>query len=250
MSHSKTVALMTSLCLAGILNGCALSTKDARDPLENWNRDVHSFNDKVDHYAFKPIAQGYHFIMPNFVDNAVTNAFSNVADIGVFLNDFMQLKFKQGGEDTARFLVNSVAGVGGLIDVAEMIDLPKHNEDFDQTLGFWGVPTGPYVVLPFWGSSSPRGIGGRIGDAAMNPLVYIDNGIITGALAGLYYIDKRADLLPAEKIAKEAAIDQYDFLKNSYFQQRNFLVHDGKVPEDENMDIDNIDTDKTDPAKP
>lgn len=237
MPHYKTVNLLAGICLLGILQGCALSTKDARDPLENWNRGVQTFNDKLDIYALKPVAQGYHFIMPAFADTGVTNFFNNLNDIGVALNDLMQFKFKQSGMDGARFIVNSVAGVGGFIDVAEKIDLPKHDEDFDQTLGVWGIPTGPYVVLPLFGPSSPRGIGGKIGDAAMNPIAYVDNGIITGALAAVKVIDTRADHLSTEKIATEAALDRYEFFRNSYLQQRNYLVNDGNVPEDD-IDVD------------
>ncbi|MEQ1636494.1 MAG: VacJ family lipoprotein [Methylococcales bacterium] len=250
MQTFKTITFIGSFCLLSVLNGCALSTKDARDPLENWNRGVQTFNDKVDEYALKPVAKGYQFITPGFVDNAVTHFFSNLDDIGVTLNDLLQFKFKQSAQDGARFLVNSVAGVGGLIDVAQAIDLPKHNEDFDQTLGVWGVPTGPYLVLPILGPNSLRGIGGKVGDTAMNPIAYIDSGLISGAffdkgymsisLSGLKLIDARADLLTSEKIAKEAAIDKYDFYKNSYLQRRNYLVKDGNVPEEE-IDFDESD---------
>ncbi|MFI3135789.1 MAG: VacJ family lipoprotein [Methylococcaceae bacterium] len=254
MRTFKINVLMGS-CLLSVLSGCTtLAAKDARDPLESWNRDVQVFNDKVDEYALKPIAQGYQFIMPAFADTAVTNFFSNLDDIGVALNDFMQLKFEQGGLDSARFLVNSVAGVGGVMDVAADLDLPKHDEDFDQTLGVWGVPMGPYVVLPFLGPNSVRGIGGKIGDAGLNPLIYLgygviptglssaSEGIISSVLGALKVIDTRADLLSTEKIADEAAIDRYDFFKNSYLQRRNYLVNDGKVAE-ENTDFDESDLD-------
>ena len=150
----------------------------------------------------------------------------------------LQFKLAQTGSDGARFIVNTVAGIGGLVDVATMIDLPKHNEDFDQTLGVWGAPTGPYLVLPFFGPSSPRGVGGLIGDAAMNPLSYIDSGIITGGLFALNAVDTRSDNLSTEKIAEEAAVDRYEFFKNSYFQQRRYLMLDGNVPEDEELDLD------------
>ncbi|NOT83447.1 MAG: VacJ family lipoprotein [Methylococcaceae bacterium] len=254
MQTFKTITFIGSLCLLSVLNGCALSTKDARDPLENWNRGVQTFNDKVDDYALKPVAKGYQFITPQFVDNAVTHFFSNIDDIGVTLNDLLQFKFKQSAQDGARFLVNTVAGVGGLMDVAQKIDLPKHDEDFDQTLGFWGVPTGPYVVLPFLGPNSARGIGGKIGDTAMSPLIYVGYGVIptglsslnrsfiTGGLAAVKAVDTRADLLSTEKIANEAAIDRYDFFKNSYLQRRNYLVNDGNVTE-EQLDFDESDLD-------
>jgi len=182
----------------------------------------------------------------------VTNFFSNIDDIGVTINDLLQFKLAQTGQDGARFVVNTVAGVAGFIDVAEMIDLPKHKEDFDQTLGVWGVPTGPYLVLPFFGPSSPRGVGGLIGDAAMNPISYIDSGIITGALFGVNATDLRADNLSTEKIATEAAVDRYEFFKNAYLQQRLYLVHDGNVPEEENgFEIDEeLENEKLGPVNP
>ncbi len=212
---------------------CTTTTKDARDPWENWNRGVQTFNDNLDDYAMKPIAKGYQWVMPSFADRGVTNFFSNLNDIGVTLNDLFQFKISQTGLDGSRFIVNTVAGVGGLIDVAEMIDLPKHNEDFDQTLGVWGVPTGPYLVLPLFGPSSPRGVGGLIGNAAMNPISYVDSGVITGGLFGLNAADQRSDNLSTEKIATEAAIDRYAFFKSAYFQQREYLVNDGIMPEGE-----------------
>lgn len=255
--HTRiTINIIGSLCLLSTLNGCAVSGKDVRDPLENWNRGVQSLNDNLDQYALKPVAQGYNYIMPNFADIAVTNFFNNIDDINVTINDLLQLKFEQTGQDSARFIINTVAGVGGFIDVAEKIDLKKHEEDFDQTLGFWGVPSGPYIVLPLFGPSSVRGVSGRIGDAAMNPITYVgfmnndiisgvQNGFITGGITALKYIDARSDNLAKGNVAAEAAVDRYDFFKNSYFQRRNFLINDGKVADD--ADIDNIDTGKSNP---
>lgn len=241
----KNKARFAGVALLGVLSGCATTGTDSRDPLEGWNRGVQKFNDNLDKYAMKPVAEGYQWLMPSFADQAVTNFFSNIDDIGVTINDLLQFKLAQSGQDGARFLVNTVAGVGGLIDVADMIELPKHNEDFDQTLGVWGVPTGPYLVLPLFGPSSPRGVGGLIGDAAMNPITYvgfgvypgIDSGLgsaINGGLFALNAIDQRADNLGTEKIATEAAVDRYEFFKNSYLQQRKYLVYDGNVPEEEN----------------
>ena len=145
----------------------------ADDPMEDWNRDVLSFNDGLDDYFLKPVSQGYQWIMPEFADTGISNFFSNLSDIGVFVNDIFQLKLEQGGADFGRFLVNSTVGVGGFVDVATMIDLPKHKEDFGQTLAFWGVPSGPYMVVPLFGSSTPRGVVGAIGDIALHPLSYI-----------------------------------------------------------------------------
>jgi len=231
MQQKRLMIQVGCLVLLSALVGCATTAKDPKDPFEGWNRGVQTFNDKLDDYAMKPIAKGYQWITPSFVNRGVTNFFSNINDIGVTLNDLMQFKIAQTGQDGSRFLVNTIAGVAGFVDVAEMIDLPRHNEDFDQTMGVWGVPSGPYLVLPFFGPSSPRGVGGLIGDAAMNPISYLDSGIITGGLFAVNAVDLRADNLSTERIATEAAVDRYAFFKSAYFQQREYLIHDGNMPE-------------------
>jgi phospholipid-binding lipoprotein MlaA len=241
MQNKKLIAHCACFLLPVVLAGCATIGKGQKDPYEDWNRDVQSFNDGLDDYVMKPVAKGYQWVMPSFADRGVTNFFSNINDIGVTINDLLQFKLTQSGQDGARFIVNTVAGVGGFVDVADMISLRKHNEDFDQTLGFWGLPTGPYLVLPFFGPSSPRGIGGLIGDAAMNPISYVDSGIITGGLFAVNAADLRADNLSTEKIATEAALDRYEFFKNAYLQQREYLVHDGNVPQDKEHEDFNID---------
>ncbi len=230
------------LGLLTLLSGCATTSRvDPKDPWEGWNRGAQSFNDGVDDYVMKPVAKGYDWVMPDFADQGVTNFFSNIDDIGVCTNDLLQGKLIQSGKDGARFLVNTTVGVAGLIDVGTMLDLPKHNEDFDQTLGYWGVPTGPYLVLPFFGPSSPRGVVGLVGDAALNPMtyagIYINPTWIGAAISvgggAVKVIDARADLLGMERVASEAAIDRYEFFKNAYITRRNYLVNDGNVPEED-----------------
>lgn len=239
MQKKKIVVLLFSATLLSSLIACTDNVKDTRDPYENWNRNVQSFNDVADEYVMKPVATSYRFVMPSFADQCVTNLFSNVNDIGVVINDVLQFKLADAGSDTSRFLVNSVAGVGGLVDVADMIGLEKHKEDFDQTLGVWGISSEPYMVMPLFGPSSPRALVGRIGDAAMNPVNYVGFGVLglsTGTAAtaissgtnALNQLDKRADHLGAEKVIDEASADHYEFIKNSYFQQRDYLVNDGK----------------------
>jgi len=228
--------------------GCANATKsDSRDPWEGWNRGVQSFNDKLDDYVMKPISEGYQWATPEFVDRGVTNFFSNVDDIAVVLNDLLQFKFAQTGMDTGRFLVNTTAGVGGLVDVASMIDLPKHNEDLDQTLGAWGVPSGPYLVLPFIGPSTPRGAVGLAGDTAANPINWVSPVVVPYGTGALKTTDMRADLLSSTKIVDEASVDRYEFIRNAYFQQRNYLIHDGNPPIEDDLEqqmdeMENLDT--------
>ncbi len=234
--HSRKFVAILGLFALVFLGGCASTQtiEDPRDPWEGWNRGVQSFNDDLDDYVMKPVAKGYRWVMPSFADRAVSNFFSNLDDIGVTLNDLLQGKFSQSGADGARFLVNTTAGIGGLIDVGSMIDLPKHNEDFDQTLGVWGVPTGPYLVLPFFGPSSPRGTGGLVGDAVMNPITYV-GGYVSSGLFVLNATDLRADNLAMEKIADEAALDRYVFFRDAYLARRNYLVYDGNPPDEEDV---------------
>lgn len=230
------VRLIGATLLTSLVACTSAEVKDQRDPLESWNRDVQSFNERADEYVMKPVATGYRFIMPTFASQGVSNVFSNVGDIGVVVNDMLQFKLAQAGLDGSRFIVNSVAGIGGLVDVADMVGLPKHKEDFDQTLGVWGLPAEPYMVLPFFGPSSPRGIVGRAGDAAMNPVNYVGLGVVSGAVSSaisggtnaLKVVDIRTNHLGAENVINEAAEDHYEFVKNSYFQQRDYLVNDGE----------------------
>ncbi len=217
------------LCVVlGQLSACAtVDVVDQRDPWESWNRTVHSFNEGVDDYAMKPVAKGYRWIMPNFMDVAVSNVFSNIDDIGVTVNDALQGKFKQSAMDLSRFIVNSTVGIAGLIDIASMIDLPKHDEDFGQTLGYWGMPTGPYLVLPFFGPSSPRGVLGLAGDIVMDPTTYLSFPIST-SIKTVNAIDTRADYLGMEKMAEEASVfGEYEMNRNSYIERRAYLVSDG-----------------------
>jgi phospholipid-binding lipoprotein MlaA len=255
MSMQKSIVntrlLMSSLVISSLLAGCASTAKtNESDPWEGWNRGTQDFNDGVDKAILKPMAKGYMWITPKFVDDGITNFFSNMNDIGVTLNDLMQLKMTQGGMDAGRFLINTTAGVAGFVDVANMIDLPKHHEDFGQTLGFWGVPTGNYLVVPFMGSSSPREVVGAVGDALMNPLTYTFAVVGGGATAiainagakTVDVTDTRADLIPTEKIVDEASIDRYSFIKNAYQQRREYLLHDGNVPEDEELQLEDEST--------
>ncbi|QWF69508.1 VacJ family lipoprotein [Methylomonas paludis] len=226
-----------------VLGGCATTKgSDPKDPWQGWNRGAQTFNDNLDDYVMKPVAKGYDWLLPGFAHHAVTNFFSNLDDIAVAANDALQGKFSQSGEDSARLLVNTTLGLGGLIDVGSRLDLPKHLEDFDQTLGVWGVDTGPYLVLPFLGPSSARGVTGILADAALNPIsytgIYFGNDstmawIVSGGLGGLKAIDTRANNLAAGNVVSEAALDRYEFFKNAYLARRNYLVHDGNVPDED-----------------
>jgi len=218
-----------------LLTACASNQASIEDdPWEGWNRKVQSFNDSVDNYAMKPVAKAYRQITPSFIDSAITHFFSNLDDIGVMVNDTLQGKFQQSALDGSRFLVNSTIGLAGFLDIASSLDLPKHQEDFGQTLAVWGVPSGPYLVLPFLGSSSPRGVLGLVGDSAMNPLSYIGAPAISTGVFAVDVIDIRSDNLGTEKIATEASVfGRYEFFRDSYINRRKALIYDGNPPEEE-----------------
>jgi len=232
--------------LLSILQACAtVPHPDPADPWEGMNRVILSYNDQIDKAVLKPVAKGYQWITPKFVDTGISNFFSNLKDISVSVNGFLQAKPKQGGMDTARFLVDSTVGIGGFIDVATMINLPKHEEDFAQTLAVWGVARGPYVVIPLLGPSSVRGVGGYIGDTALHPLTYTlffgSTALSTGLSVGLRtveIIDVRADFLGAEAVASEAAVDRYIFFRSAYMQRRDYLISDGAA---QSLDVEGMD---------
>jgi len=225
--------------LLALLTGCAtVEIVDDSDPWESWNRKVHSFNEDLDEYAMIPVAKGYRWITPVLVDEAITNFFSNIDDIGVTINDALQGKFMQSGLDFSRFIINTTVGVAGFFDVASKVDLVKHDEDFGQTLGFWGIPSGPYMVLPFFGPSSPRGTVGLVGDLAMDPTSYLTFGVAT-AFNTVNATDTRADYLGTEKMAEEASVfGKYEFYRNSYISQRQFLILDGVESEENDLLLD------------
>ncbi len=235
--HSYRIRRVLWLALAASLIGCATTSQnDPRDPWEGWNRGVQGFNDKLDDYVMKPVAKGYQYVTPSVVDQGVTNFFSNVDDVAVVANDLLQFKFLQTGQDFGRFMVNSTIGLGGFVDVASHMELPKHNEDLDQTLGAWGIPSGPYLVLPFIGPSTPRGVVGVAGDTLSNPINWVTPTVIPWGSGILRTVDMRADLLSATKIMDEASVDRYEFMRNAYFQQRKYLIHDGNPPVDEELE--------------
>jgi len=226
--------LIVALVSLSLLQGCTTVTHpDPQDPWEGMNRDIFSFNDDVDEYIMKPSARAYQWVMPEFLDVGVTNIFSNLLDAGVSVNNFLQGKVKEGSMDIARLMVNSTVGIAGFFDVATLIDLPKHEEDFGQTMAVWGMPSGPYFVIPFYGPSTVRGVGGRLGDTVLHPLTYTGlfaNPVVSwGALAArtVEIIDIRADFLGAEAVASEAALDRYTFFRSAYRQRRQYLINDG-----------------------
>ena len=220
------------LLLLGIfLSGCATPTSQ-KDPYESMNRSIFAFNESVDKNVMKPVAEGYKFVTPGPVEIMVSNFYSNLDDVAVIFNDILQLKFRNAAADSARFMINTILGMGGLVDFGTDYGFPKRLEDFGQTLGHWGVSPGPYIVLPFYGGSNMRDGPAMLVDVVTSPIFY--TGFITvgvGPLMGVVAaVDTRAGLLDTEEIIGEAALDKYDFLRDAYLQRRRSLVHDGDPP--------------------
>lgn len=207
-----------------LLTGCASS--NSQDPFESFNRGVYHFNDAVDKVALKPAALAYEAIMPEPAKQASGNFFSNLDDLVTTLNDLLQFKFAEAASDGSRFLFNSTFGLFGVMDVAD--GLEKRNEDFGQTLGYWGVGSGPYLMLPFIGPSSLRDVTRYPVDP--NPIADIDHSRTRNQLMLAKVVETRASLLEKEAILDEAAIDRYAFIRDTYLQYRKNLVYDGDPP--------------------
>ena len=197
------------------------------DPWEPMNRKIFEFNDVADRWVLKPVARGYQWVTPDPVESGVGNVFANLGTLTTIVNDLLQAKFLQAASDTGRFVVNTTVGLAGIFDVATPLGLKKHNEDFGQTLGYWGVGSGPYVVVPFFGSYTLRsGTGSLFETQSTDVIHYIDDVPTRNQAWGTRVIDRRASLLAAEKLITG---DRYSFIRDAYLQQRQFLVNDGAV---------------------
>ena len=210
-----------------------------RDPWEGFNRAMFRFNDTADRWILKPTATSYRQITPIFMQTGFSNFFSNLHEINNILNSVLQWKWGQAGNDSGRFLVNSTVGLGGLFDVARHMGLdPSDGEDFGQTLAVWGVPSGPYVVLPLMGPSSVRDAPASVVEWYTNPLTYINDGNVEGTLKFLDLVQTRASLLQAEALLQG---DRYVLMRDAYLQRREYLINDGATEDDFGGDMDEYD---------
>ncbi|MGB1237330.1 MAG: MlaA family lipoprotein [Pseudomonadales bacterium] len=196
------------------------------DPLEGLNRSMYSFNSTVDKYAFKPLAKGYKAVTPDLVETGVSNFFANLGDVGNLVNNVLQFKLKDAVVDLGRLSFNSTFGLAGLIDVATPMGLERNNEDFGQTLGTWGVPSGPYLVMPFFGPSTLRDAPASF--VPLDPVYYVDDAKTRNALYAGQLIDARAKLLKYESLVSG---DEYIFVRDAYLGRREQLVNDGVAEE-------------------
>ncbi|HLV77103.1 MAG TPA: VacJ family lipoprotein [Marinobacter sp.] len=208
------------------------------DPYEGWNRKVFAFNDALDRWFLRPVANAYRTVTPDIVDRGVTNFFNNLTEIRNFSNSLLQLKGESAVVAFGRFTFNTVFGLGGVFDVATAFELPERPEDFGQTLGYWGVEPGPYLMLPLLGPSTPRDFAGLATDGWVLPSAWDEvDSPEWYYLRALQVVDKRADLIPAESFISG---DQYTFVRNAYLQRREFLINDGKITEDPFADDDDF----------
>jgi phospholipid-binding lipoprotein MlaA len=214
-----------ALASALLLSGCATSG-NPRDPFETYNRTVFRFNDAVDRSALKPVAGAYKKHVPGFVQTGVNNFFGNLSDLWSSLNNFAQLKGQDGLNDFTRFAVNSTLGLVGVLDIATPAGLRKHNEDLGQTLGYWGVPSGPYLMLPLIGPSTIRDAATLPGDVWGDAWIHVSDipWRNTGIL--LRAVDQRASVLDASNLVEDAALDRYEFIRDAYLQRRSSRVLD------------------------
>ena len=235
-----------------LLGGCATTSGyvNPKDPFEKVNRKVYAFNDTVDKAVLKPVARGYVYVMPRAGRIMANNFFSNLGDVVVTANDLLQLKLKQAISDGGRFLINSTIGILGLADPATSFGLPKHNEDFGQTLGYWGVQPGPYLVLPFLGPSDVRDASGLYMDSLVSPSLNINPARTRNEIFMFNFVRVRANLLADESLINEAALDPYSFMRDAYLSHRKTLVYDGHPPMPRYDDYEDDNDVPPPPAKP
>jgi phospholipid-binding lipoprotein MlaA len=233
MTNMKKLRAIVLIATLASVSGCATTNKD---PLEGLNRGIYKFNDVADRYAIKPVAKAYKAVAPSPVRIGISNFFSNLGTLTTVVNDVLQLKFAQAFSDAGRFVINTTFGVAGLFDVAGMDNIPKHQEDFGQTLGYWGMGSGAYLVLPILGPSTVRDASGLVIDTVTSdPIQYLHNiGQIRtyNQVRAVQLLDKRTQLLDATDLVDNASIDPYAFMRDAYLQRRASLIQDGLVPKE------------------
>ena len=229
-SRTRWIGAGAVLALAA---GCATGPNaNPADPLEPFNRGVSRFNDAVDDAVLVPAATAYQNALPSMVRTGVNNFFNNIGDVWNLVNNVAQLKLQNSAETFMRLNVNTIFGLGGVLDVATEARLPRHEEDFGQTLGYWGVGSGPYVVLPLLGSSTLRDTAAKPLDMWGDPLGYVEDIPWRNSLTVLRVVDTRSQYLRASRLLGDAALDKYSFTRDAYLQRRRSQVYDGNPPDD------------------
>ena len=231
----KTIGLLAGLLVLGLLQGCATGP-NPRDPFEPFNRSVYRFNDGLDAAIIKPVAQAYQGALPSPVRTGVSNFFGNLSDVWTFVNNVLQANPQAAADSFARVGVNTLIGLGGVLDWATEMGIERHREDFGKTLGHWGVATGPYLVLPVLGPSTVRDTAALVVDSKGGLLMEVNSVATRNSLYALRAVDLRASLLRAGEVLDQAALDKYAFTRDSYLQRRGVVI-EGIGPAEERFDL-------------
>lgn len=226
--------LATAAVVAGslLLGGCATTQKQGGidDPFESFNRAMYAVNEPLDKYFARPVAEAYVAIVPSLVRQGVTNYVNNIDDFFSAINGLLQGKWDKAGHDMGRVMINSAFGFAGLIDIASSGDIPRGMEDFGQTFGYWGIPQGPFLFVPLWGPTTVRDGTGELLRLVWSPTNEIPNVALRNTVYGFVAVNTRANALDATSLLEQASIDPYTFVRRSYLQRREYLVHDGNPP--------------------
>ena len=235
--------------LATMLTACASSgpsrPASAGDPLQPVNRGIYKFNDVADTYVLRPVAKGYEWLLPSFMRTGINNFFENLGTPVDVVNNLLQGKVRAGLSDAARMALNTTAGLGGILDPATDAGLAKHDEDFGQTLGVWGLPEGPYLVIPFFGPRTVLSGAGQLVDLTYHPQLQISPAGLRSKINVLWIVHQRSRLLGIDK-ELDRAFDEYAFVRDAYLQNRLYLLYDGNPPLDESEFDDNFDAEFSD----
>ena len=240
---ARFVASTAAVMAFALLQGCAAVPADpnrlpnAADPLETVNRTIFNFNDNLDQAVVKPVATAYRNVTPALVRTGVTNFFSNLSDVWSLVNSVLQAKPADAGETLIRLSVNTFFGLGGLLDIAGEMNISKHTEDFGQTLGYWGVPSGPYLVLPVFGPSTVRDTAALVVDMQGDPVSATGNVPVRNSLTATRLVNLRSSLLGAGELLDGASIDKYGFARDVYLQRRQSLIRGTAAVKEERFDL-------------
>jgi phospholipid-binding lipoprotein MlaA len=224
------------IVVAGMLLSACAAAPNKDDPFEPWNRAMYQVHEAVDGAVIKPVAQAYVAYAPEPIRTGVSNFFGNIDDLFTGINNVLEGRANQAGDDFGRVLLNTTMGFGGILDLASMVGIPKDKKDFGITFGKWGIPQGPYLFVPLFGPTTVRDGTGVLVRYFIGPVGYIDNIPLRNSLYGLGYLDLRAQALSAESVLDTAALDKYRFLRNAYLKNRRYQVYDGKPPPEEDED--------------
>lgn len=234
---ARLKTLTVAVLAAGLMAGCATSG-NPKDPIEGFNRAMFAFNDGLDSAIVRPVASGYDAVLPAPIRTGVTNFFSNIEDVFIGVNNLLQGKVPEAFSDLGRVVINTTIGLLGVIDFASDAGLEKHDEDFGQTFGRWGVGNGAYVVVPVFGPRTVRDTVGLVLDISADPVANHRPKRTRDLALVLRLVNDRANLLPADKVIEEAALDKYSYVRDAYLQRRRNLIHDGNPPREPEASLD------------